>query len=287
MKIYQQNAAYPSRVKALVAFLLQEKLQSKQDIKHKLCPDFMGNVPDLWPHLLNALTESGMATEEDALVSLEKKTPSGYPINKKTVAENFPRLFADFALQPNLPNGDENSFATLCAWLLKQDPLSLPSMTPVGKESLIREMETSGVEVASLKLNDASIRDNLFTWCNYLGLSSNLYERTIPDPTTFLRWHWESFQKLAKHGEIGIKDFCSKVAEICPVLDGGTVWEKVREYEPKYSDSEISKSLSLSFVRLESEGYIKCGYLDDAASPSRRYLDHETQIPITSLKFLK
>ena len=258
MKIYQSNAPFPTRVDALVSLIASKKeSMSSKEIKEILSPSFMGN-DDLFNDLLNSVVESGILLQEHGLISLVDQTPSGMKIDKKSVKANFPMLFADFVLQANLPNGDENSFALLAAWFLKQDPLTLPPSSR--KDLLVAKMEDAGFDVQSLRLNNNAQQDNFIAWCNYLGLCTLLHERMIPDPTTFLRWHWNEFKDLAESKTLEITEFYSKVGQLCPVLDSGAVWEKIKVKEPAYPEGYFSKSLSLAMIRLEAEGCFKINY---------------------------
>lgn len=282
MKIYQDNAPHPSRVHALVSWMVgQKKSQSQKDIKEKLCPAFMGN-DDLFNDLLKATVESGILKEEHGLVSLVDQTPSGVKIDKKSVKANFPMLFAEFALQPNLPNGEENSFAQLAAWFLKQDPLAVPPSTQ--KERLIEQMSDAGFEVSGLRLHNNAQQDNFINWCNYLGLCTFLHDRMIPDSTVFLRWHWKKFKDLAKNKKLRITDFYSKVGELCPVLDGGSVWRMIKDKEPDYPEGYLSKSLSLALVRLETEGFFKIHYEGETREGMNIYSNRDTFNSVTELR---
>ena len=262
MKIYQDNVAYPTRVHAFVSFMASQKESlSKKDINEKLCPAFMGNNGGLVNSLVNATVESGILQEEHDLFSLVDQTPSGVKIDKKSVKTNFPKLFAEFALQANLPNGEENSFAKLAAWFLKQDPLSLPPNTQGGKEQMRDQMELAKFATKSLRLDDGSIRDNLIKWCNYLGLCTFLHERMIPDPTTFLRWQWKE-------------------------LDSGAVCEKIKDKKPAYPEGYFSKSLSLAMIRLEAEGFFEIQYGAETRDGMNIYLNSDTTKSATELRKL-
>jgi hypothetical protein len=287
VKIYQDNVAYPTRVHAFVSFMASQKESlSKKDINEKLCPAFMGNNGGLVNSLVNATVESGILQEEHGLFSLVDQTPSGVKIDKKSVKTNFPKLFAEFALQANLPNGEENSFAKLAAWFLKQDPLSLPPNTQGGKEQMRDQMELAKFATKSLRLDDGSIRDNLIKWCNYLGLCTFLHERMIPDPTTFLRWQWKEFKDLAKNNKIKVIDFHSKVGQLCPVLDSGAVCEKIKDKKPAYPEGYFSKSLSLAMIRLEAEGFFEIQYGAETRDGMNIYLNSDTTKSATELRKL-
>lgn len=253
---------------------------SSKEIKEILSPSFMGN-DDLFNDLLNATIESGILVHEHDLFSLADQTPSGMKVDKKSVKANFPMLFADFVLQANLPNGDENSFALLAAWFLKQDPLTLPLSSK--KDRLVAKMLDAGFDVQTLRLNNNAQQDNFIAWCNYLGLCTLLHERMIPDPTTFLRRHWKEFKDLAKSKKIRVIDFYNKVGQLCPVLDSGAVCEKIKDKVPTYPEDYFSKSLSLAMIRLEAEGFFKIQYEAETHEGMNIYQNSEIVKPATEL----
>ena len=243
----------------------------------------MGN-DDLFNDLLNATIESGILVHEHDLFSLADKTPSGMKVDKKSVKANFPMLFADFVLQANLPNGDENSFALLAAWFLKQDPLTLPPSNK--KDRLVAKMLDAGFDVQSLRLNNNAQQDNFIAWCNYLGLCTLLHERMIPDPTTYLRWHWKELKDFAKSKKIRVYDFYNKVGQLCPVLDSGAVCKNIKDKEPTYPDGDFSKSLSLAIIRLEAEGFLKIHYEAETRDGMNIYQNSETKKSVTELRII-
>lgn len=282
MKIYQSNAPFPTRVHALVSLIATKKeSMSPKEIKEILSPSFMGN-DDLFNDLLNATIESGILVHEHDLFSLADQTPSGMKVDKKSVKANFPMLFADFVLQANLPNGDENSFALLAAWFLKQDPLTLPLSSK--KDRLVAKMLDAGFDVQTLRLNNNAQQDNFIAWCNYLGLCTLLHERMIPDPTTFLRWHWKEFKDLAKSKKIRVIDFYNKVGQLCPVLDSGAVCKNIKDKEPTYPDGYFSKTLSLAMIRLEVEGFFKIHYEAETRDGMNIYQNSDTTKSATVLR---
>jgi hypothetical protein len=282
VKIYQSNAPFPTRVHAIVSLIATKKeSMSSKEIKEILSPSFMGN-DDLFNDLLNSVFESGILLQEHGLISLVDQTPSGMKIDKKSVKANFPMLFADFVLQANLPNGDENSFALLAAWFLKQDPLTLPPSSR--KDLLVSKMEDAGFDVQSLRLNNNAQQDNFIAWCNYLGLCTLLHERMIPDPTTFLRWHWKELKDLAKNKKVKIIDFYNKVGQLCPVLDSGAVCKSIKDKEPTYPDGYFSKSLSLAMIRLEKEGFFKIHYEGETRDGMNIYQNSNTKSSVTELR---
>jgi hypothetical protein len=116
---------------------------------------------------------------------------------------------------------------------------------------------------------------NVYYWaralgfCGFVGLSNKTL--VIPDPTIVLRRHLR--EVLLHTDELRIAEMLGKLADRCPVFEGGTLRNEVEERvltKPR-DESRLSESTSLALTRLQDQGLIRLRALADAEV---RILDH-------------
>jgi hypothetical protein len=171
------------------------------------------------------------------------------------VRELLAKNLARFLLQPSI-NGQENKLATLAAWFLCQSPAAMPQ----GHAQIKAALTKTGFELAEYGLGSDLKVDDLLYWLQFLGLIWQ-YERSkacglVPDPSRFIGWHLD---ELAPVGTpVAVDDFCQRLAQICPVLDGGEVRRMVLERMSRHGCESpppdyLSAALTFSLQRLQRQ----------------------------------
>jgi len=154
---------------------------------------------------------------------------------------------AKLALKP-LIKQHENLFAEICAWILNQSVMNCPQDYGEWKTLLSQENSSLYDEAA---VNSDATWDMIVYWLMYLGLTNKTDSKDIkgfyPDPTEFLKNHLNVL--FNENETLSVEDFISNLGELCPVLDGGAVFEKMNF--SKRPDNVISDSLSFAIERLK------------------------------------
>ena len=148
------------------------------------------------------------------------------------------------------------------SWALAQNPFTFPHAWP-GVESLQNEQ---GVD-PKVFVNDTRW-GGFAEWALFLGFCTASQSHGITlNPSFAVR---VATTRVIVSGEIGVREFVPGIARVFPVLDGGTFrtaverqiarpWRTPRQHE-------ISPSLSLALLTLESEGFLHMELRSDAPS---------------------
>jgi hypothetical protein len=180
------------------------------------------------------------------------------------IADELPRFLARLLLRPEL-GGDTNTFATLCAWLLAQPLIGMPSGQAAIKSALVAQ----GFDLGELRIRNNAVLEMVVYWARYLGLvwqtKKEKCQGIVPDPSAFLTRHLDDLLPVGE--EIGAPEFCSQLGQLCPVLDGGSVRAAILAKTKAVPSSELSESLSFALRRLQACGRLKFWAIDDARAP--------------------
>jgi hypothetical protein len=102
-------------------------------------------------------------------------------------------------------------------------------------------------------------------WACYLGFAWTHQRRGrevfMPDPTAYVRHHLPDLFKGERGVRVPLKDAMARLAERCPVFEGGILRDRVeRELAGGVRQREanqLSSTTALAWLRLEEEGYVK------------------------------
>jgi hypothetical protein len=149
----------------------------------------------------------------------------------------------------------------LC-WALGQNPFTFPYAWP-GIESLQNEQ---GVD-PKVFVNDTRW-GGFAEWALFLGFCTASQRHGITlNPSFAVR---VATPRIIVSREVGVREFVSGIALVCPVLDGGTYRTAVERQIPRPwrtpRPHEISPSLSLAMLTLEAEGCFHMELRSDASS---------------------
>lgn len=259
LNLYSDNAPVPSRMLALVKLLIKKEHLPRKHAFHYVHPTFVNpkeksiqsletlKESEQFKEVVGAAIECGLITTSGLNEELcFNPIIDGHLLQLKNIDRTFPIVMANLALQSKI--GDErNLFADICAWILHQSVMESPQDKGAWK-SLLNKQNPSLYEKAGLK-NDAAW-DMVVYWMIYLGLAARTEHIGIqgfyPDPTVFFDNHIKMI--FGDDNELHIKEFISRMGKICPVLDGGSVFES-NDYQNKPGDV-ISDGVSFAFERL-------------------------------------
>ena len=257
MKIYTTVEPVPSRMLAVARLLLATGPMPEDELVPLLQPR---DKTGMATNTLNAAVECGLVLREKKQCRLAEGLFDHEP-KPTELDEILPLVLARLLLAQKI-DGDSNNFATLCAWLLHQPVLTMPTDRG-GLKSAIQEQ---GLSLNDLQVQSDARWDNVIYWARYLGLVRQMRDEPcaglVPDPTLFLRRH---LSKLLPAGdEVDASTFRHRVGELCPVLDGGAVRDALlARIAPDWPEQQLSDSLAFAIARLEYSGEIRAWCPDD------------------------
>ena len=256
MKIYTEFEPVPSRVAALARLLLAEGDISEDQLVALLQPRELKNMA---PKTIDAAIELGLVVRRSGKCCLTDALPKS--IKPSQLDKHLPIVLARLILRSEI-GAKPNGFVKLCAWFLHQPILNFPH----DRGGIYAAMRAQGQPPEEHQVaNDARL-DSFIYWARYLGLLRQMQgtasSGVIPDPSEYLR---RFLPDLLPPGEdVSAQDFRSRLAQLCPALDGGSVREAlIRKLAPDWPPSRLSESLSFGLERLEQTNDIKIWCHDD------------------------
>jgi hypothetical protein len=265
MSLYKEGAySVPGRVIALCEFLLgcPQMRERRTVCESALMPDGLVTADDKRPMVRTVINESaklGVIEKNDEDIQIAADAPRILR-TPKSDRRFWPIAFMDLFIQ-----SEENHDMLLAlAWWL-----SLPVLSAPGDWTSIDMSPKWRQDASNLgPMND--FRYTIFaSWAVYLGLAwrqAKQQERwLIPNPTQHVLNRLQS-ELGDKPRDYEALDFVRKLADWCPILDGGTFRKAVEtkglceSLEPK----RLSSSLSLALLRLEEEGYLDLTHAADS-----------------------
>ena len=163
----------------------------------------------------------------------------------------------------------QEDFPSLLCWLLMQDPYEPLDRDEAPSSSVRKLLETEG-KSAGARLNSMSVYQQFLYWARFLGFvqwtKSDKITRVIPVPTASVHWAI-SVAGFAPGSVTPAGTFIGKIAEACPVLDGGTTRERVErrlDTGTYGAGVSVSPTLGLALLTLEASGTISLLSTSDA-----------------------
>jgi hypothetical protein len=209
---------------------------------------------------LDAAVECGLVVREKRACRLATGLFSPEP--KPSEFDGVLPLVLSRLLLVTTINGAPNGFAMLCAWLLHQGASDMPK----DRGGLKKALQEQGFSLEELQIQNDGRWDNLVYWARYLGLLRQMREGPcaglVPDPTLFLQRHLA--QLLPAGEDVEARTFRTRVGELCPVLDGGSVRTMLlARIAPDWRPEKLSDALTFGIERLERGGALRAWCPDD------------------------
>lgn len=257
MKIYTTVEPVPSRMLAVARLLLSAGPLPEDELVLLLQPRENTGIAS---NTLNAALECGLVVREKRQCRLAEGLFDDKP-KPADLDAVLPVVLSRLLLRPKI-GSENNGFAVLCAWLLQQPVLS----TPVDRVGLKTSIQSHGLSLSDLQVQNDARLDNVVYWARYLGLARQTKDEPcagiIPDPSLFLRR--QLAQILPAGEEVQAHLFRQRLGEICPVLDGGVVRDSLLpKLAPSWPDQQISEALAFAILRLEKNGELRAWCPDD------------------------
>lgn len=283
MSMYSVPDASPARVLGLLRFVLAQHHRSVpwEKIEAMMTPPVVSFDRQEEPSgdgeskpgraLQQALNEAVriglLRKKEDGNFSV------GESMSRKMIssADLWPLMMFELMVDPIHQNED---LCRALAWFLAQDIDTVPSTW--------NQMEPKNEILTALEMNDTRY-GQLTHWAAYLGFGwacGRLKRKSfVFDPTAHLKLRL-SQQFGEKKTSLTVPDLIQKLADWCPVLDGGRyrkeleVKHVVEQLPPGYLSAPISQALR----RLQEDGFIEMSHASDAKAVLLWSKDEQTRV---------
>ena len=265
MSLYKEGVySVPSRVLALCDFLLgcPQMRERRTVCESTLMPDGLLTGEDKRPMVRAVINESaklGLIERNDEDIQIAPDAPRILR-TQKTDRRFWPLAFMELLIQSE---ENHDMLLALTWWL------SLPVLSAPGDWTTIDMSPKWRQDASNLgPMND--VRYTIFaSWATYLGFAWRQAKQQdrwlVPNPTKHLLLRLQA-EMGSKAREFEALEFVRKLADWCPILDGGT-FRKTAEgkglCEP-LEPTRLSSTLSLALLHLEEEGYLDLTHAADA-----------------------
>lgn len=263
MSIFQRLTVTPSRIAGLLETLtlLPVGGVSEDELESMMMPAALrkegkeDGPGETWKELLAESNAMGFIVREEGKVLLSEAAKKQF--RKGWGRAGALQLIAERFLDPECER--QREFQSAAAWLLSLSPLDAPAEY----ESLLTSHEAV---IGPLKLN-ASRFNVLRVWLPPLGLGwthrSGKRDSFVPDPTNFLRARLGHLLGSGKNS-IPVDVVVSRIGEVCPLLEHGSVRDAIKNICPPPEAKHISPSVSFAFLRLRDARLIELVSSPDA-----------------------
>ncbi len=256
MSVVTTWEAVPNRMEAVVRYLRGRTNVSTEEVYGLLSPPTLREARNVI---------SGVVAEASNLGLIERTDGDRWKLTDEAAAtDDIRTVIAHTLLFPELAaDAQQVSVAPAIAWFLAQ-PTSTPLSLRDNWRTLV-ERDCPSTTNAFELVNIASCQQFAY-WAVYLGFGWRLgtgiqgeaSELLVPDPSVALE---SAMRKTMRVGEeLPISDVMSRVAKVCPVMEGGSVRQEVeRQFsiERQRSDAQFSRSTSFALARLKDRGAVE------------------------------
>jgi len=276
MEIINNNQVTPHRLHALVCLVPRLRTPSRDDLLELLQPPDLVNSQDASKAVyLAAINFRVIVEDENSRVSLHPDI--GKRQNIETISG-----FRAFMQKRLTGIADENAdnylFNLFTAWYAVQNEEVFRYSKKTGFREQFNEAmdfrEESDLLEEGRILSDEKLNGWL-TWASFLGWGWRMKARTLDllMPDAHERLIPVLPLLLPDSKEIPFSQFAEKLAEICPELDGGSLFEKCWQAshgaEPR--GNQLSLMLSTSLRSLHDNGKIQLIHYADSANEWQLY----------------
>jgi len=274
-EIFREALATPLRLHAVLKLLALLGNRTRDDILMLLQPEILSDNQNTAKNVINLLKNLGMVRETDtsSQLSLAEDVPRN--IDK---LESYRRYMQNKLLgitNPNAPNNYVlNQFA---AWIAVQDEriaqLSKVNLTARFNEEMYPSETGDASDAQTRTMNDTKYNG----WCNWgvflgWGLTHDAFKAGfIPDASIRVRSVLETL--LPEKDQLPASIFMERLAEHCPELDGGALFEDAWQFSRPTENrgNRTSLMLSTGLRVLERCGDLSLILMPDAGDLWRLY----------------
>ncbi len=252
MSVVTTLVAVPNRIESVVEHLRRSTRESSGTLSQLISPRTL-NAGEAVPN--------GVLGESRRLGLIDTDADNNWQLTDEAAkADDIQALVTRILLTPDTAvRAEQERVGRAIAWFLTRD---------------VHEPLPIGANWHRLVQTDCPTADNAFDltnpdrcrqfayWVAYLGfgwrLASTKRDVLVPDPTVALGSAFRA--TLNPNESVPISDAIGRVADICPVIEGGSVREDVERQlvgDRRRTDGQFSRSTSFALTRLVEQGVIE------------------------------
>ncbi|MCY4392739.1 MAG: protein DpdG [Chloroflexi bacterium] len=253
MSVVTTWVAVPNRIEAVVRFLSQRRSVPHDELTAMLSPSSLRSP--------SSVVVPQVIAESQQLGLIEHDGEGHWQLTEEAASTgDLRRLLRRILLAPeDATRRGQGRVALAMAWFLTQDSRAPLTIGENWRMRVLQECPES--DIASELANTESCRQFAF-WVAYLGFGwrfgsgiREAREVLVADPSVAIE---SVLREEIPTGEpIPIAEVMGRLAEACPVIEGGVVREEVEEQlaDPR-PDGQLSRSTSFALRRLEARGVV-------------------------------
>lgn len=267
MSVLNVFYAFPSRVVGTARYLLRcpQRQETRERLEAIVSPEHLHSVKGEGAMIKTVISECikmGLFCQSGDVVSISEFANERLG-RGRFVDGAFRNLLTELLFSAS--NTENHDFGRLLAWFLAQDITTMRA-----DQDGFQNLVTSQAGTNKLGPISDVIYDDFCYWSVYLGfarkqrLQSEESEHLMPDPTDFLE---RSLPKLIPEGKraiVSLPEMTARIASLCPVFEGGSLYSSVERYLPSRPHSELYSAPSLGLLRLNERGVITLTNRSDA-----------------------
>ncbi len=263
MSVLKQVAATPSRVRGIYRYLLSLEGQSEaRDILERtMSPHTLikeSKKRTMIHDTVGECIKMGLLIEESDTVAINPNLPDPAR-NPQTGDLILPIALSNLFFSEK--NEENHNLGRVISWYLSRDIYDAPGNWKEVEEAFREQAITDKLGVTS----DARY-GQFEDWICYLGFawchSRKREKMLMPDPTAHIRDRLA--QLFGDKESLPIADAVRRLAEACPVLEGGTMRKEIEKNYAERDERSLSSSTSHAWFRLQDEGIVKLVEKSDA-----------------------
>ena len=255
MSVVTTWEAVPNRIEAVVRYLRGRTNVSTEEVYGVLSPHTLREARNVVSRVVDEASNLGLIEPTDG--------DRWNLTDEAAAAEDIRTVIAHTLLSPEpAADAEQDWVAPAIAWFLAQ-PTSAPLAFRDNWRTLV-ERDCPGTTNAFELVNIASCQQFAY-WAVYLGfgwrfgtgIQGDASESLVPDPSAALESALRTTMRAGE--ELPISEAMSRVAKVCPVMEGGSVRQEVeRQFatERRRLDGQLSRSTSFALARLEARGVV-------------------------------
>lgn len=263
MSVLKQPFATPSRVRGIYRYLLSLEGQSEaRDILERtMSPHTLirgGKKSTMIHDTVGECTKMGLLIEESGTVAINPNLPD--PARDSQTGDSIlPITLSNLFFSGK--NEENHNLGKIISWYLSRDIYDAPGNWNEVEEAFREQAITDKLGVTS------DVRYGQFEdWICYLGFawchSRKMEKMLMPDPTAHIRGRLDEL--FEDKESLPIADAVRKLADICPVFEGGILRMEIEQNYAQRDERSLSSSTSHAWLRLQDEGIVKLVEKSDA-----------------------
>jgi hypothetical protein len=217
--------------------------------------------PEMIKQTLTEAAKLGLVTLVEGRYVLTPSVRAAFP-NGHFTTDGLRAVLRQLIFSPE--NAENHDLAKLLAWFMAQEP-SVIVGTENGLDKALREQTGDN----RMGLMSGVRYGNFGFWAVYLGFawkhsSPGVGKALVPDPSTTISTLLPTLFSGVNDDALPIIPFCDRLADLCPVLPGGSFGRDEPWEQPAVFDETLAPTVANAFLSLQERAEVELLHLADA-----------------------